>query len=162
MGRLVKKLKNNKQVIFDRGKFDDWCVHIVEHDGSKFAPCDEVYFSELQQISKHYPEGKVYNDFLKIYEKTDKAINPEVIDLIDSIVQTYKEEHRVKVEQWFTVIYAGMIAEENKKNTKLGKRIKHLGIYQVLVLHKEPAYAAKFSYHKKWRELDKLMRQYGI
>lgn len=32
----------------------------------------------------------------------------------------------------FTIIYLGMVAEENKLGTKLGKRIKRLGIHQVL------------------------------
>jgi len=81
---------------------------------------------------------------------------------IESIASTYNPEHKDIVEQWFTVIYAGMIAEENKTNAILKKRIKRLGMYQVLILDMEPRRAAKYSYGKKWRELDKEMKTYGF
>jgi hypothetical protein len=66
------------------------------------------------------------------------------------------------VEQWFTVLYAGMIAEENKQNAILKKRVKRLGMHQVLMLNMPSSVAAKFSYGKKWRDLDAIMRPYGF
>lgn len=42
-----------------------------------------------------------------------------------------------------------MIAEENKANTQLGKRIKRLGIHQLLKEKFTVEEAAKFSYGKK-------------
>jgi hypothetical protein len=55
-----------------------------------------------------------------------------------------------------------MIAEENKKNAILKKRIKRLGIYQVLIEGMKPEVAAVFSKGKKWRELDKTMLERGF
>jgi hypothetical protein len=66
------------------------------------------------------------------------------------------------IDIWFTVIYAGMVAEENKKNAKLKKRIKRLGMFQVLIEKKSAEYAANFSKGKKWKELDTIMLSAGF
>ncbi|MCD4833646.1 MAG: lamin tail domain-containing protein [Bacteroidales bacterium] len=162
MARLIKNLKNDRQVIFDTGNFDDWCVYVVESNGIKKAPYDVTYFGDLKNISEHYEEDKVYNDFVEIYNKTSKSIDQNILSLIDRLVSTYKEEHQVLIEQWFAVIYAGMIAEENKQYAILKKRIKRLGMHQTLKLGYEPRIAANFSKGKKWRNLDTIMKPYGF
>ncbi|MDD2551161.1 MAG: hypothetical protein WCS11_08570 [Dysgonamonadaceae bacterium] len=162
MAKLIKNLQNNRKVIFDKGKFDEWCVYVVESNGLKKAPFDETYFSELQQISLKYPNNKLYDDFVLLYEETTKHIDSTVLTLIDDIVSSYNEEDRIAIEQWFTVIYAGMIAEENKENAILRKRIKRLGMHQVLLLNMSAKDAAQFSYGKKWRVLDAIMKPLGF
>ncbi|WP_394369133.1 DUF7004 family protein [Carboxylicivirga marina] len=32
MSQLVKTLLNGQKIVFDKGKFDDWCVYIVNHE----------------------------------------------------------------------------------------------------------------------------------
>ncbi|MCO7724924.1 hypothetical protein NJB85_17325 [Myroides odoratimimus] len=160
--RTIKNLQNNRSVIFDSGKFDQWCVYVVEENGFKKAPFDVDYFTDLQNLNNKYPNNKVYYDFISIYKLTDNTINPVVLNLIDSITNTYNQEDRIIVEQWFSVIYAGMIAEENKQFAILKKRVKHLGVYQTLIQGMNPADAARFSYGKKWRELDAIMKPLGI
>lgn len=162
MSTLIKNLKNNRKVIFDKGRFDNWCVYVVEANGFIKAPLDVTYFSELYAISQKYSNHKIYNDFVQVYNRTDKSVNQEVLMLIDSITSTYNDEDKEKIEQWFTVLYAGMIAEENKANAILKKRVKRLGMYQVLIQNMQPAQAAKFSYGQKWRDLDQLMSTYGF
>jgi len=162
MPRLLKQLQNNRSVIFDSGKFDDWCVYVVESCGFKKAHLDETYFSNLYQISQKYPNDKVYNDFVKIYERTTRNIDHGVLTLIDDIAATYNHEDKIIVEQWFTVIYAGMIAEENKENAVLKKRVKRLGLHQVLMLNMPARESAKFSNGKKWRDLDAIMKPLGF
>jgi hypothetical protein len=160
--RLIKILKNNRRVVFDQGSFDNWCVYIVEENGDKKAPFDVEYFNDLKIISHKYDNNKVYNDFIKIYNLTDKNLKQQVLDLINSIVESYENEDKILIEQWFTVIYAGMIAEENKEFAILKKRIKRLGMYQVLILNYKPYVAANFSKGKKWRELDAIMKSLGF
>lgn len=160
--KIVKKLKNNRKVIFDKGNFDDWCVYIVEKNGTRRAPFDVDYFSDLQSLNYKYMNHKIYKDFMKIYEATGNTIDQRVIEIINELIEGYEEEDRVLAEQCFTVLYAGMIAEENKKCTILKKRIKHLGVYQILVQNLKPEVAANFSRHRKWRELDRIMREIGI
>ncbi|WP_291856820.1 hypothetical protein [Marinilabilia sp.] len=162
MSTLVKQLKNQRKVIFDRGKFDEWCVWVVEPDGIKVAPRDEEYFSDLYKISKTYAPYKVYNDFLEVFNRTTNTIEENVLSLIDSITSTYLHGDQKLVEQWFTVVYAGMVAEENKEHAVLKKRVKRLGVYQVLILGMSAAKAASFSKGKPWRELDAIMKNYGF
>ncbi len=162
MSRLIKKLKNNSSIVFDFGKFDEWCVYIEKINEKRDAPLDETYFNDLMLIAQKYNENKVYNDFVSIYENTTLIINQIVLSLIDNIVATYKIEDQLIIEQWFTVIYAGMVAEENKKNAILKKRIKRLGMHQVLILGMSPSEAASFSKGKKWRDLNEIMINLGF
>lgn len=162
MSRLIKNLVNNRKVVFDTGKFDDWCVYVVESNNTKKAPFDKDYFSDLKQLSSKYPKDKVYDDFVLIYDKTNTVINSTVLALIDKIVATYNEGDQSIIEQWFSVIYAGMIAEENKANTKLGRRIKRLGMHQTLKLDYSPQSAADFSKGKNWLNLDAIMKELGF
>ncbi len=162
MAVLIKELKNNRKVIFDKGSFDNWCVYVVEANGHKQAPFDTTYFDYLQKISIDYPNGKVYDDFIIIYHLTTKNIDAEVLNSIDTIVTTYKPEHQIEVEQWFSVIYAGMVAEENKENAILKKRIKRLGMHQTLIDKWMFEDAANFSKGKGWRELDEIMKEKGF
>ena len=162
MSKLIKELADNRKVIFDTGRFDDWCVYVVEKNGTKTAPLDVEYFSDLKNISASYENDKVYKDFVEIYDNTDASINPTVLELIDKLVLTYKNEDKPLIEQWFSVIYAGMIAEENKQYAKLKKRVKRLGMHQVLKLGQEAKIAANFSKGKKWRELDSIMKPLGF
>ena len=162
MARLVKQLQKNRWVIFDKGAFDNWCVFVVESNGFKKAPHDETYFNELHQISQKYPYNKVYNDFVSVYNRTTRTIDSKVLALIDQIVKNYNNEDKLIIEQWFTVIYAGMIAEENKENAILKKRIKRLGMHQVLLLNMPAKKAAMFSKGKKWRDLDAIMKYLGF
>jgi hypothetical protein len=52
--------------------------------------------------------------------------------LIETKSRKYASEQS-EVEIWLTIIYAGMVAEENKENAVLKKRIKHLGMHQLLI-----------------------------
>jgi hypothetical protein len=162
MAVLIKNLKNQRSVIFDKGKFDNWCVYVVEENGIKKAPFDVTYFTDMLNINEKYTDDKVYLDFVSIYNLTTRKIESDVLSLIDQLVLTYKLEDQIIVEQWFTVLYAGMIADENKEFAILKKRVKRLGMYQVLRLGVLPEVAAKFSYGKKWRDLDSIMKPYGF
>ncbi len=162
MERLINELRNNRKVIFDSGSFDDWCVYVVESDNLRKAPYDITYFTELKALSNQYEKDKVYNDFVSIYLLTTNTIGQNVIHLISKIVNTYKLQDQVIIEQWMSVIYGGMIAEENKVHAILKKRVKRLGMYQLLIMNLLPQFAANFSKGMKWRELDSLMTQYGF
>jgi len=162
MATLIKELKNSRSIIFDKGRFDNWCVFIVESNKSKLAPLDVNYFKELVFISKSYEKARIYNDFIAIYELTTSLVDEYVLKLIEKLSATYLPAHQFKMEQWLTVLYAGMIAEENKEKAILKKRIKRLGMYQILCLDMPPEDAAKFSIGKKWQELNEMMKAYGF
>ena len=61
-----------------------------------------------------------------------------------------------------SVLYLAMIAEERKANTKLGKRIKRLGVHKLLFDGGNVSNSANFMRGMGWREIDALCRQYGF
>jgi hypothetical protein len=55
-----------------------------------------------------------------------------------------------------------MIAGENKTNAILKKRIKRLGMHQILIEDLDADYSGNFSKRKNWKELDVLMKERGF
>ncbi len=161
MAILVKNIRGNNVVEFDKVSFDEWCVFLKRPNKLRYPPVDTEYFSILKKLSNVYTSKKIYDDFIQIYTPTNSQINPEILNTITSIADTYGNDSE-ELDIWFTVIYAGMIAEENKQFAILKKRIKRLGIYQVLIDSLEPKDAANFSKGKKWRDLDVLMKTKGF
>lgn len=158
MATHINTISDGTIIEFDKGKFDEWCVFITQNNISRFAPADLTYFRELKELGLKYGHINIYNDFLKIYTLTFAKIDKNVLLEIKNISEKYIQD-KFKLELWFTVIYAGMIAEENKKFAVLKKRIKRLGMYQLLVEDKSAEYAANFSKGKKWQELDLIMKR---
>ncbi len=161
MPQKINKMSNGVCIEFDTGKFDNWCVFVNKPGAERFAPVDAEYFLLLKEMGKKYGAQKIYDDFVVIYNRTSKNINPVVLDIILHLSKTYNKDAD-EMELLFTVLYAGMIAEENKKNTILRKRIKRLGMHQVLIDNIPPNEAAVFSKGKKWKELDNIMKSKGF
>lgn len=157
MPRLLTTFSNKGKIEFDDGCFDGWCVFLTKSNGVRFAPTDIKYFSRLKILSEKYGPHKIYDDFIVVYNRTTKEVNKEVFELISALSKTYAED-ALEIEVWFGVIYSGMIAEENKANAILKKRIKRLGMYQLLLQDFSAEKAAHFSKGKKWRELDQIMQ----
>ena len=55
-----------------------------------------------------------------------------------------------------------MLAEENKEKSVLGKRIKRLGLYTLLIEDKPVDHSANFMNGKKCGVLDKLCKERGF
>ena len=161
MATLIKKISDGSRIEFDKGSFDDWCVFVVRNEQSRFAPTDLQYFTELNTFGERYRHKKIYDDFVQIYERTNSKINEDVLIRITRISNEYGED-KTSIDIWFTVIYAGMVAEENKQFAVLKKRVKRLGMHQLLIDRKAPRFAANFSKGKKWRELDAIMKKSGF
>lgn len=154
-------VRGKNLVEFDWGSFDEWCVFLSRPGQPRYAPKDTEYFTILKNMGNRFGHAKIYNDFISYYNQTTKDLDSTILDLITTLSNDYENEAD-EMDTWFTVIYAGMIAEENKANTKLKKRIKRLGMHQVLLENFDPELAANFSKGKKWQELDKLMKEKGF
>jgi hypothetical protein len=151
---LIHKIGNGNIVEFDTGKFDGWCVYLKRPHQERYAPKDTEYFGMMANLGKKYGFLKVYDDFVSIYHATHKQLDNDVLKLISDLSKAYKEDTE-ETEIWFTILYAGMIAEENKEHAILGKKIKRLGMYQVLIEKMSPLEAAVFSKGKKWKDWKK-------
>jgi ribosomal protein S17E len=154
-------VRGKNLVEFDQGSFDEWCVFLTRPGTSQYAPKDTEYFTLLKNKGNRFGHAKIYNDFISYYNQTTKDIDNTILDLITTLSNDYEEEAE-EIDIWFTVIYAGMIAEENKANAILKKRIKRLGMHQVLLENYDPELAANFSKGKKWQELDRIMKGKGF
>ena len=161
MERLIAQINPTTKIIYDKGRFDDWCVYLMEK-GKRTAPRDIDCFIQIQKLSKKYSNAQLYKLFLIIYRHTYSSIDLKVIEIIKNIAGSFQAEDEIVIQKWFTIMYASMIAENQKENTKLGKRIKHLGIYQLLIENLSPENAANFSKGKSRKELDAIMKIKGI
>jgi hypothetical protein len=159
--RLVSILNNEAKVVFDTGRFDEWCVYFVDKK-TRYAPKDIDYLTGLKILSLKYQTEKLYSAFSVVYNHTYSVIDEKLIEIIKNISSTFLPEDQFEIEKWFTIIYAGMIAENNKHKTRLGKRIKHLAIHQLLIQNYTPEEAANFSRGKNWQELDLIMHEIGL
>lgn len=161
MSCKIKQFADGAYIEFDRGKFDDWCVYFVQPGKKRFAPTDVQYFRRLRELGTKHGNQQIYDDFVQIYEKTGPQIEGSVLQLIEKLSLHYAQDSR-SLEILFAILYAGMVAEENKQFAVLKKRIKRLGMHQILLLNFSAQTAASFSKGKKWQELDKICRKLGF
>lgn len=143
------------------GKFDDYCVYLTRNGANRYAPTDKEYFSFFIEKSKKYGSETIYNDYVSIYNRTTAVKDEGVLNDIEKISKTYIDDE-VDFTIWFSVIYMGMVAEENRKNAILKKRIKRLGMYQIMFEKMSAGDAAFFSVGKKVPALDPLCRERGF
>lgn len=129
-----------------RGRFDDHCVFVFE-EGSHYAPRDIEYFNFFIHMSKKYSPEMIYSDFVEIYDLTTEEICENVLNVITEISLKYDEND--DFDKWFTVIYLGMVAEERKQYAVLKKRIKRLGMHQIMIENQSANFAANYSRRKK-------------
>ena len=159
---MIKRISKEIDIVFDDGKFDEWCVYI-KNKNIKKPPLDIEYFNFFIELGKQYTNEKVYTDFVKIYNLVSNKIEKKVTDLIIDIAKiNYKGDISKDVAINFTVVYAGMVAERNKRYAVLKERIKRLGMYQILVLNYSSLDAANYSKGKKAKDLDVICKGYGF
>ena len=97
----------------------------------------------------------------RVYNWTGKQPSQDVLNRISTLSASYGD-NALAVDVVFTILYMAMIAEERKAYTKLGKRIKRLGIHALLIENVPVNSAANFMRGMGWREIDNLCRQRGF
>ena len=161
MGKMIKEFNDGSYLEYDRGSFDDWCVYLTKTDGTRKPPRDIDYFQQLKNLSNTYGSDRVYDDYVKVYELTGKSVDDNVLNEISEISNKYGEDS-LEVDIIFSILYMAMIAEENKAFTKLGKRIKRLGIYKLLIENNSVQQSANFMRGMGWREISDLCNERGF
>ena len=159
---IIKEFKDGSFLEYNRGSFDEWCVYYTNIEGVRKAPKDTDYFEDLYQFSKKYGIDKIYSDYVKIYDRTGKNIDKEVLIYITQIANEYEKQDILEVDIMFSILYMAMISEENKDYTKLGKRIKRLGVYSLLKENKTIEESATFMKRMGWRDIDKICIERGF
>lgn len=161
MARLIKRFSDASMLEFDRGNFDEWCIFLTRPTHPRFAPRDWQYFTRLQQLAGRYGADKTYADFAAIFEATGPQLDPQLLAQISATSNDYAQDV-LRADIVFTLLYAGMVAEENKAFAPLGKRIKRLGVFQVVMEGMAPREAAVYSVGRPWQELARLCEERGF
>ena len=149
--RLLKQFSDGSRVEFGFGSFDEWCVFVTRPPAPRQAPRDTDYFAELKILHTRFP--RLHCDFVQVFERTGRAVDATALEHITELAAHYPAAERLQIDLLLTTLYAAMIAEESRAHAPLGKRIKRLGVHQVLVENVPVAVAANFSRGKPWREL---------
>jgi len=149
---IIKCFPDKSIIERDRGTFDEWCIYLIRPQIKRYAPKDIDYFQRLIELSQYYSAQKIYEDFVKIYEITNTETSPHVLEFITEIASSY-HNNTIEIDILYTILYLGMVAEENKANTKLGKRIKRLGMHQIMIDKMDAITAANFSKGMKWQQI---------
>lgn len=159
-GRLVKRCRDGSTVEFDRGRFDEWCVYVRLPGQERQAPRDVDYFARLKVLHAQFP--RLHDDFVAVFAVTTKVVDALVCRRLSDIAALFPPSHSAEIELLLATLYAAMVAEENRAHAPLGKRIKRLGVHQVLVEGMAVDEAANFSRGKPWRELEQLCLACGF
>jgi len=150
----LKTFQDGSTLEYGRGRFDEYCLFLSK-DQMTFTPHDKLYFKAIFTLATKHGAEKIYKDFVKIYDNTTDKIDPHILNtMIDKISRDYGKDS-IEMNIIFSVLYAGMIAEENKAFSVLGKKVKRLGLYQVLFEGMQPDVAANFSKGKKYMEIER-------
>ena len=147
------------EIYFATGKFDEWCVYLNDGENQAKIPLDKDYFQWILDLSEKYGVQKVYNDFLIVYNAADEDFDEDECSYLCIEIDKHYEEDTT---HWWVIFYMTMVAECKKEHSILKKRIKHLGVYNVLFDKYDINYVTKYMRGKNWRYLDKLMKERGI
>lgn len=161
MGQHIKEFRDGSFLEYDRGAFDDWCVYLTEPNGSRKPPRDIDYFSQIQELAGKYGAQAVYADYVAVYDLTGKRVDGHVFNAIADASSKYGTDS-LEVEKILSILYMAMISEEQKKYTRLGKRIKRLGIHKLLFEDATVREAANFMRGMGWRDIAHLCEERGF
>ena len=161
MGEMIVSFGDGTYLEYDYGKFDEWCVYYTDLKGKRKPPLDTDYFERMKFWYQKY--GKViYDDYVEVYDQTGKTVDKKNFVQIKQLSKKYDSEEQLEIVKVFSILYMAMISEENKKNTRLGRRIKRLGIYKLLIEDYSPHDAAWFMKGMKWYEIAPLCEERGF
>lgn len=161
MGHITKRFADGSFLEYDEGKFDKWCVYYTDSEGDRNPPRDIDYFNQLRELSSKYGVDRIYGDFVKVYDFTGKKVTDDGFNQISNIASKYGAD-ALEVDVLFSILYMAMVAEECKQNTRLGRRIKRLGIHKLLVEEENVYQAANFMRGMGWRDIARMCEERGF
>ena len=146
---------------FGWGNFDKYCVHVYDTvNRKKWFPLDEEYFQWIYDLSMVFGVDNVFDDFLLLYENVDvDSTNNDCYYLTKGLDLHYPS---IDTQHWWMIFYMTMYAECVKKGAILKKRIKLLGVYNILYDGYSIPYVVKYMRDMSWYELDDLMYERGL
>lgn len=157
--QVIKTFADGSILEVGGGEFDNYCVYLTRPNVHRHRPKDYQYFNRLLKYAAQYGNGHIYQDFVTVYNLTGNQVQQNVLDTIAVLSQQY-QNNAIDIEIDYTILYLGMIAEENKANAILGKRVKRLGVHQVLIDGVSPMYASQYSKRNTWLNTPNLLNHW--
>lgn len=158
---MIKRFSDGSFLEYARGSFDNWCVYFTDSTGKRRPPKDVEYFEKLKDLSKTYGVQKVYRDYVIVYNLTSNELSEAALSMISLIAASYGEAE-LEADIVLSILYLAMIAEERREHTRLGKRIKRLGVHKLLVEGRPVPEAANFMRGMCWRDIAHLCEDRGF
>ena len=160
----VDSQENEVSIYFSEGSFDSYCVYVNEVPNMfRHAMKDSEYFKWILYLSRCYGVIQVWDDFCKIYDIVDMDSNakPDAKKAMATAIEidSHYTEETIK---WWLVFYMTMVAECKKKYAIIKKKIKKLGVYNVLIDEWDIDYVTTYMVNMDWRDLAEMMKERGI
>ena len=154
--RDMRHMGMGQVIFFGEGKFDRYCAYagVLGKDGKIWAamPSDKYYFEIAVGLATKFGGNAVYDDVKHIFEHTGDKVDQKLIDDIYMMSMHYGVYFEWALNM-FMHLYYGMIAEENKAGTKLGRSIKMHGIHSLLRKGKPVQEAADECRSIPWQDI---------
>lgn len=173
--RDISPMSFGQYIFFAQGSFDMFCAwaKMTINNTTYYAKALDTYYFELAHVlSQIYSPNLILNLITETYNlipirTPDNKIIPtpqqEHVLHIHKISQALnKNNHSNWCVNMLMHLYYGMIAEENKKNTILGKSIKLTGVHSLLVRNKSISEAANENRGKSVAQILEQQQAYGI
>jgi len=150
--KRIYKFIDGTSIAFDAGNFDNWRVSIYRDDNYEGSPREVDFLIHLKTLDADIAWKYVKETYDKI------SVDLEPTDIKPSI----PPDSRLGTIKMFWALAMTMYAEERRVGYILGKRIKLLGIHQLLKENFSPVEVSNWSRGKKWRELNEECKKRGI
>jgi len=149
---MLMSFRDGTRLVYEDGQFDGYKVSFYNSHRRIGSPTDIETFEKLLRVGDMQSTMSVIKNIAGQISKY--TVFDEVA--IHTVNDTLAEQ------KLFSSIAAMMIAEERKEGSKLGKYVKLLGCYQVLIEGMEPYLAANWSKGRNWREIKRRIEQCGL
>lgn len=150
-------------IVYENGEKDNWAVMVRDSRESPWiGVLDSQMMDNILQAVKKYSRQAIWQNMKVIYNLAE--VNPKDEDL--TLIRDNIADKRYRFTLY--VYYYGMIAENNKKTPDglyrlpMKKRLKMLGLHQLLYEGYTVEEASNFSRGKKSKELIQLCNERGI
>lgn len=154
--RQLTKIGMGQFLLFGKGSFDDWTPYVatVMTDGSVMCsyPSDKHYFEIAAGLANGHGPDKVYDDVRYLYARCGKEFDPALAAELAKISLTYGRDHEWAYNMLMHA-YFGMLSEENKPGTALGRSLKMNGFYSFLRAGRPFDAAADECRGRSWQEI---------
>lgn len=150
------------------GSFVQYAVVDFEFD----APEDVDYMQDIRDLASKYGQDRVWASFMELYncipQKRGVGITRAMTQKVIEIASQYPGEPDLRLT--LDCLLCAMIAENNRLrkygsqfDTKLGKKIKALGVYQAIYeTDMSIRQVADYSKNRGWRWISEECRRRGI